>query len=209
VVRPPYKATFFYCCCGFRIFLQAQMQALSFSPFCGGSGAIGGREDGGREEIGGRAESGSAEAGAAVSVLECCVVVPSVRASWWCRVCLLQFGPVLLCAVVLGRVVTCGESIFSFCCCGFRIVLQAQMQALSFSPFGGGSGAIGGREEGGSAEPGVAVSVRGSGAIGGREEGGSAEPGVAVSVLECCVVLPFSRVMFSSLLCAALCCALL
>jgi hypothetical protein len=181
------EATFFYCCCGFRIVLQAQMQALSFSPFCGGSGAIGGREE--REEIGGRAESGSAQAGAAgaaVSVLECCVVVPSVRASWWCRVCLLQFGPVLLCAVVLGRVVICGESIFSFCCCGFRIVLQAQMQALSFSPFGGGSGAIGG-----------------------REVGGSAEPGVAVSVLECGVVLPFSRVMFSSLLCAALCCALL
>ncbi len=31
------------------------------------------------------------------------------------------------------------------------------MHALSVSPFGGGSGAIGGREEGGSAETGVAA----------------------------------------------------
>jgi hypothetical protein len=63
------------------------------------------------------------------------------------------------------------------------------MQALSVSPFGGGSGAIS--------------------TIGAREEGGSSETGAAVSVLECCVVLPFSRVMFSWLLRAALCCATL
>jgi hypothetical protein len=68
------------------------------------------------------------------------------------------------------------------------------MHALSVSPFNGGSGTIGGREEGGSAETGAAVSVL---------------TGAAVSVLECCVVLPFSCVMFSWLLRAALCCATL